>query len=457
MNFTGLFFLLLMQFVAGRGILQLFRLKLSAVAMVCFALMCGGCVVSFAPFIVQALGLPLIDLHMYYCITGLTALCAIPLALLRKTLKAPRFVWPKLYEAPFLVVFATLAVVSVWRCFYLPMTPRDMLTGTELIAEFAVREGTLVSSIYNGIDLRMAPAHNIFKSPFMTGMQVVYKLLVQPFGQVWLSVYAVCFSVWLYSVIRERVHPVIAGALMLLLLCAPDLFSYSYIVMYDYMSMVFFVSAFYFLTRYLDSGRLNELAWVSLLFGIAMYMRSETIIFQELFLPALLYRFVKDKVDALQIILRIGVYMVGCLAFQYLSGALMRAFIPVTLSLRGMVNTNPAELGIVFTKAADIAQQLIFWKKGVWIFGYLYYAFLGVLAIDIVWPRSFSKEARMSLLGIAVVYAGLAFMCYFFPFIVIQNTIKRGLFRMFPILVLYMASSGAVQRLSGLLKKWEGA
>ncbi len=454
MNFTGLIFLLLMQFVAGRGILQLFRLQLSAMAMGCFALMCGGCVVSFAPFIVQALGLALVAPHIYYCIAALTALCAAPLIAQRKTLTAPRFVWPKLYEAPFLAVFAILAAISVWRCFYLPMTPRDMLTGTELIAEFAVREGTLVNSVFNGLDLRMAPAHNIFKSPFMTGMQIVYKLLVQPFGQVWLSMYAVCFCAWFYSVLRLLVHPVIAGALMLLLLCAPDLFSYSYIVMYDYMSMVFFVSAFYFLSQYLESNKINELAWVSLLFGIAMYLRSETIIFQALLIPTLLYQWIKTKTSPLHIALRTGIYLAGSVAFHYTGSALMSAFIPVPLSLRGMVNTNPAEIGIVFTKAAEIAQQLIFWKKGVWIYGYLVYAFLGTLAIDIIWPRTFSKNARTALLGVAVVYAGLAFMCYFFPFIVIQNTIKRGLFRMFPLLVLYMASSGAVQRLSATLTKW---
>ncbi len=456
MNFTGLLFLLLTQYLSGRGFVKLFRLQLSFIALTCLSMICGVMLVSFVPCVQQLLHIPLTEQNTYIDISVMTVLFSIPLVMKIKQTKMPGFSLPKLYEIPFILVFLFLAITSVWRCFYFPPTPRDVLTGTELIAEYAVKENTMLNSVFS-IDLRLnSAANNIFKSPFITGLQIVYKQLVQPFGELWLSVIFLSFTTWFYSLIRERIHPFLASVLMLIFFCIPDLFAYTYIILYDYSNMVFFFAGYYFLIEYLENQRVNYLIWVSVLFGFATYVRSETLVMIGLIALLLAYQLFRKGVPFKEIATRGIIFMSGPLVANFvISSIFIRNFIPIPFSLGQLINPNWMDFSFFFLKLDELTNGLIFSPKGTQVYAHFFYFFLGVLVIDVIWPRRFNPEAKMSLWLVVIIYFSLTFLSYIIPSHTVVNSAKRGLFKILPVMVFYMANSGILQRISEFLKRKE--
>jgi hypothetical protein len=457
MNFSGLIFLLFAQFFAGRGVVRLFGVSLKPAVLFSFSMICGVFVVSLVPCVLQLLHIPLTASNLYYAITVGSLLLSIPLLLNIKNTKFPSVVLPKLYEIPFLLVFLGLAITSVWRCFYFPPTPRDVLTGTELIAEFAAREQTMINSVFK-IDLRLnSSANNIYKSPFITALQVVYKLLVHPFGQLWLSILFLSFTVWFYSLLRDILHPLLAGMLMLIYFAIPDLFAYTYVLLYDYANMVFFVGGYYFLTQYLNQNNIRMLLWSSFLFGASVYIRSETLVMVVMIAPLLALYLFKQRIKVTQIALHTILFVSFSLLFNFLLSFFIRKFIPVPFNLSELISHDIFNVSLFFEKFTKIATDTIFSDKGRDVYAHFFYFFVFILIVDIIWPRKYSKDARYALVGIGVVYLGLALLSFLVPSHTIFNSAKRGLFRLIPLIVLYMAHSGILQVISDYLKKKETA
>ena len=108
-----------------------------------------------------------------------------------------------------------------------------------------------------------------------------------------------------------------------------------------------------------------------------------------------------------------------------------------------------------FNRIKEVQTELIFSERAMRVYGYYVIIFYVVLLTDIAWQRKFNREAVIALYGIAVVLIGLPFISYLFPLADLHNTTKRGLFKMFPLILLYMANSSTMQTLSGLVTKWE--
>ena len=457
MNFSGLIFLLLAQFFAGRGVIRLFGVHLKPIALACYSMIVGVFVVSLVPCVLQLLHIPLTANNLYYAILVSSLLLSVPLLLNIKKTKLLSVSFPKLYELPFLLVFLALAVISVWRCFYFPPTPRDVLTGTELIAEFAAREKTMINSVFK-IDLRLnSSANNIFKSPFITSLQIVYKLLVHPFGQVWLSVLFLSFTVWFYTLLRQIVHPLLAGMLMLIYFAIPDLYAYTYVLLYDYANMVFFVGGYYFLTQFLAEKNRRLLLWASFLFGASVYIRSETLVMIAMVAPLLAIYLFRQQVKLLQIVIQTGLFVSFSLLFNFLLNFFISKFIPVRFNLGELISHDFFNFSLLLEKFTKIATDTIFSNKGRDVYAHFFSFFVFIFVADVIWPRKFSKDARFALLGIAVVYLGLVLLSFLIPSHTIFNSAKRGLFRLIPLIVLYIAHSGIVQKISGFLNSKETA
>jgi len=455
MNFLGLLFLLFAQFFAGRGVVRLFGVSLKPAALFSFSIICGVFVVSLVPCVLQLLHVPLVASNLYFAISLVTLLLSIPLLINIKKTKLPTIVLPKLYEIPFILVFMGLAIISVWRCFYFPPTPRDVLTGTELIAEFAAREKTMINSVFN-IDLRLnSSANNIFKSPFITALQLVYKLLVHSFGQLWLSILFLSFTVWFYSLLRDIVHPLLAGMLMLIYFAIPDLYAYSYVLLYDYANMVFFVGGYYFLTQYLSNSNVRMLLWSSFLFGASVYIRSETLVMVVMIAPLIALYLFMQRTKLAQIALHTILFVSFSLLFNFILSFFIRKFIPVPFNLSELISHDIFNVSLFFEKFTKIATDTIFSDKGRDVYAHFFYFFVFVFIADVIWPRKYSKDARYALVGIGVVYLGLALLSFLVPSHTVFNSAKRGLFRLIPLIVLYMAHSGILQIISDYLKKKE--
>jgi hypothetical protein len=455
MNFVGLVFLLLAHYTTGRGILKLFRLRDTALGVFCLSMMVSVPVLSFVPCIVQLAGLPINTVSISIGICVVTVLAAIPLLIKSRRPKWPRIQLPEIYELPFILVFLAHIFISVWRCFYLPPTARDVLTGPEVLAEFAVREGTMLSSVFT-VDLQTS--NNYFKSPYLTSLQIIYKLLVQPFGQVWLSILAISFMVWLYMLVRKRLHPLIAAFVFLVFLITPEFFAYTYLILYDFSNTVFFFCGFYFLSRYFETKANPDFAFAVFCFGIATYIRTETLILVGFAVPLLVMYFYRHKFPLKQAAWRIGLFMlVPALFYVVCIHVFVRNFVIIPFDASRDINPVLSDLSPFVTRMKDMASELIFSKKGVVLYGYMLFLFWFILLLDVLFIRRFKPEALVMLYGVLLVYVGLAFIGYLLPLADLNNTTKRGLFKLLPLALLYLANSGVLLWLSGKIRSWENS
>jgi len=453
MNLLGLLFVLTAHYFSGRGILRLFRVTLPRLQIFCASMIIGVAVLSFVPCFVQLMNIAITVTSVSIGIGVVTWLLIIPLVINFKKPVFQKIVLPARYEWPFIIILIFLMAVSVWRCFYYPPLSRDMLTGPELIAEYTVRESTLVNSVFS-IDL--TTTNNYFKSPFITGLQIIYKLLVCPFGQLWLSVIFVSFTTWLYALMRRAIHPLLGGLLLLFFISIPDLYAYTYIILYDYSNTVFFFCGFYFLYRDSESQLTADILLATFLFGLATYIRTETLVLVVMTAPLLFTILYRLKVPAKKATLYAAAFLgIPALFYVVCIHVFVRNFIPIPFDLGSQVNPQLSHVSVFFARLWDMNRYLIFSRWGISEYGYFIFLFCYLLLLDVCCIRRFNRASLIALYGIAVVYFGIAFLGYLLPLYDLDNTTKRGLFKLLPLMFLYMCNSGVLLRLSAALEKWE--
>ena len=359
------------------------------------------------------------------------------------------------YELPYLLILGFLVVVSVWRCYYLPPTSRDALSGPEAIAEFAVREHTMINSFFS-IDLWTT--NNQFKSPFLISLQIIYKMAGFPFGQVWLSIIFVSFTVLLYQVLKERVHPVIAGVLLLILMMVPELYAYTFMILYDYSNMVYLFLGLYFLFEYFKDRLPANFYFAALLIGIATYIRSETLLLAALFIPPILLAAFREKFSYGRMALMAGLFMLPSLIGYYLPTQLyIKHYLPVRYDIGSLVNPHLSDLHPLFARYGDIVTHLMTGTFAIHLWGYIMYVFFFLLLAEALMMRGFNKDARNWLYAILAIYGGLGILGWLLPLIDLNDTTKRALFKILPLMLMYMASNEWLLRVSAWIRRWEHA
>lgn len=453
MNFIGLFFLLIAHYFCGKSLIRLFRINIDPLTTFCLSMITGVALISFVPCIMQLLQIPFSVSSVCISVALFTVVMSVPLFIQMKKPQFHKFSAPPVYEWPFLITVALLVLISVWKCYFFPPTPRDLITGPELLAEYAVREHTMISSVFS-IDL--STTNNIFKSPYITGLQILYKILVAPFGQVWLSVISVPFIVWLYSICRRSLHPLIAGFLMIFFISVPELYAYSYLVLYDYSNMVFFFAGSYFLIQHLRNDSKNDLLLAAFMFGIATYVRVETIVLVGLIIPLLLFHLRRSSESFGKKMMRAGLFMAVPFLFYFVCVHVFIAnFIPIPFNTGNQLNQNLSDFSVFFNKFAEMNRDLIFSSFGIFCYGYLIYFFIAIFFADMYVVKGIKNEEKAILYLILVVYIGLPFIAYLSPLVDIHTTMKRGLFKIFPLILLYLCSSEMMIRFTNYLNNLE--
>ena len=171
------------QLLAGFGLLDMFRIRLKPGMMIPLSLICGIAIFSFIPFVLQLFFIPLTASSVFISILIVCLALNMDLKNRWQSLKN-LFIHMKfrvkLYEHPAFIVMGFIVLISVWRCYYLPPTPRDLTSGAEVIASYTVKEKTMINSVFS-VDL--STTNNQYKPPFITSLQVIYKYAGLPFGQ----------------------------------------------------------------------------------------------------------------------------------------------------------------------------------------------------------------------------------------------------------------------------------
>jgi hypothetical protein len=452
--------------LSGYGLLQFFGLHLKTTYTITLSLLLGVALASFLPFLLQLCFIPLTGLTVFGSLTLAAVLLNIPTAhvirkkgftAFRKELFPGRF-QPSPYEMPFWIIIGFLVFLSVWRCYYLPPTSRDALSGPEAIAEFAFREHTMINSFFK-IDLWST--NNQFKSPYLISLQLTFKLAGFPFGQIWLSIVFVSFTIFLYNALKETLHPILVGILLLVFFLTPELYAYTFMVLYDYSNMVYLFLGLWFLFKYFDApppAPKNFFYLGGLLIGIATYIRSETLALALLFMPPILLMQWRTKTPLKKIVTAdILFFLPALLGYILPNEVYNKHYLPVHLEVGGLINHHLTNLTPLLQRYSDIVTRLLTGTFAIRLWGYIFYLTAVLFVGEVIFIRRFNRNARNWLYAFAALYLGIGGLGWLLPLFDLNDTTKRALFKILPVALLYLANNELLIRLSQLITRWENA
>jgi hypothetical protein len=432
MNIAGLLFLIITQFLIGRGILYLLNIKERLLSIVALSSILGVATISFLPMLLEMchISLTMTNVSISIIVTTLLTNIFIIRRYSINSLKGIRFKIPDLTELFFIAMFIALMIPSIWRCFYYPPFARDV---------FSVN---LLDSL-----------PNLIKPPFITDLQIIYKLLVHPFGQVWLTIIVISFLVWFYNRLREKLHVYTAGVCMMLFLCIPELYGYTYTLLWDYSNMIFFTTGFYYLYKYIEGKEYNYFLFACLLLGFATFIRLDSLIFIGLCVPLLLFFQIKDRVPMAKIAYSAIVMVAIPYAVYFICmKVFVKHYLPVHPDIEDGFNFQ--SVSQYMNWFSEMNNKLIFAGDNIDLYGYYIYIFLLIVALDAIVFKHFNREAIWMLAGVLIIYFTMPSLGYFTKWYN-HTTAKRGLFKMFALMALYFTSSATMKWLSTSLIGFE--
>ena len=446
----------LVQFATGFGLLSLFKIQLKPAMHLTLSVLMGIGVFSVVPFLLQLFFVPLTGLNVFLSLALSCLLLNVRpktrLRQLKRVLQQTKFSI-RLYEIPFLLVMTFIILISVWRCFYLPPTSRDLTSGAEVIAEYTVREKTMINSVFT---LHLETLNNHFKSPFIVSLQVIYKYAGLPFGQVWLSSIFICFIIFLYHALGLTLHRMLAGLLIVCFLANPEMYAYTFLVLYDYSNAVFFFLSAYFLIEFLRSGHRHHIVFAGLLMAVATYIRSETLVLAMLLSLAIVWHYIKTKGRMVKMMVAGAWFLLpAALAYLVMANIYINHYLPIHYDVGNLLNTDLLNLRPLWDRFIDINLVYLFSLNGAKYYGYLFFIFFIVLVADMFYSKKQNAAADRWLYAVVVVYAGMPLLGFLLPLLDLDNSTKRGLFKMFPLLLLFMSNSTLLKDVSEKIRNWE--
>ena len=452
MNLLIILILSIGQFLIGLAIVAWFNLRLTPRLMLPIAILVGLAVFSVVPWFLQLLYIPITSYNVFAGI-GVILLLLILLDKRFYTTVKDFFknfsIRIKLYELPFLIAIGLIIFVSVWRCFYFPPVPRDLTSGAELIAEYAIREHTMINSAFS-VDL--STTNNQYKPPFITCLQIIYKYAGFPFGQIWLSTIFLCFVLFLYEVITRTLHRLLSGILMIIFLAVPEMYSYTFMALFDYPNAVYFTLGAFFLYEYLEKKETRYLWFAGLMMGIATYIRSETIVLISFFVPMLFFHQWKQGgvKKIMKAIVNCVALLLPAVLFYLLSITIyIGQYLPTGYDIGGQINQNLGDLSPFVHRFRDINTRLLTGANSITMYGTLLIVFAIFFLLEtILYKCKFTRQGYFWLYAILVVYLGYPILGYLLPLLDLDNSTKRGLFKLFPFLLLYLANNQVLLKIT---------
>ena len=214
-----LILIVLCQFLIGFGFLRKFKFLPGTLQTLSLSMLFGLALSTVILFVMEILFIPISLL--FYIILNFAVIIALHFRLKEsladlKALWTVRTIRPKIYHLVILGAVLYLAFISIWRCYYTPITPRDTVIGMDLVAKYAVEEQRIASSVFSQDFLRGKLSNQPFYAPFTAFMQIIYRMSGLAFGKIWLSIVFVCLLLFLYARLRETLHPLLAGLFLLI-------------------------------------------------------------------------------------------------------------------------------------------------------------------------------------------------------------------------------------------------
>lgn len=454
MNSLYLILLTCSQILMGYGAVAMHASRLNKLQVLSISLITGMGIMSLVPAILQLSYIPLTVVNIFSSIAALTIVFSLMAFKRLKQVDFRELIKCKihLYDWPWLILIGVMVFIAVCNSVLFPPTPRDILSGPEPIAHFALTEHTFINSVY---DQDMPMNNGPFKSLYIPSLQLIYKLIGFTMGKIWMVTLGISFLVFLYSTIRENyIHPVLAGAGMALFVFTPELYAYTYLVLYDYSNMLFLFLSLYFLKDYVIEGVSKPMMLSAIFMALATYIRPETLILVVIIAIYTLLVTIVKKRYAIKHLLPVIVFgTASALVYFFTSYLYLNYYLPVHYDIETVMNNNPADLSPLVDRLKEITFTLVYSQWGLLRYGYIFAIATSLFILDLAIYRRLSQEAAFWAMLFLLVYLGIAVIGYLLPLADLMNTTKRALFKLVPIALMYIANSNSVRQLSAKLYK----
>jgi hypothetical protein len=443
--------MLMMQWGIGLGTIGAIGYRVERSTLLPLSLLLGMFLHTVAMFLAQLAGVPLSMQTMLVSGTIVLVLPVVRWKTLRNTLEGlfalPR-IRPTLYDVVIFGFVGYIGYMVVWASWYWPVTPFDAMAGIDLVARYAAKDGMIANQVFTDPSLQGQLSNQPFYAPFAMLMQVMMKLIGYPYTQIWVSIVAICFWWFVWSVLRRLVHPLFAGLLLVLFVLTPEMLGYSYILQTDFANAAFFTIGCVMLARSIDEEQLGGVVVSALAFAGACWSRTETPLLVVLVGAVALPKMLRVFGPAKGLIGAVSVLAMSTFTFGLWNVVFFNSYLPVRPSTSEQIRGFDFER---FTEVVASSWSSVIASTELW--GWIVWLFLGVLVIDIIINRRISQPIILGCIVAAVL--GLFMVGTIFSAAIVEQTLRRGMFKVIPLMVIAIAGSGIVSSASSALFSWE--
>lgn len=447
----GLPFVLLLQTVLGGSLLGALGMRSTRTITLVLALFAGMFLHTVLFFACDLVGIPLTATSMFFSLI-VGVLATLPLWKTTRTfmqhLQAPSKSNLRLYDIPVLGLSGYVFYMILWASWYWPVTPFDAMAGIDLVAKSVVTDHTIVNRVFTDSSLQGQLSNQPFYAPFAMLMQAIMKLIGFTHNQVWIGIVSVAFSIFLWAALRQLVHPFIAAVLYLMFLLTPEMFGYSYLLQTDYVNAVFMVAGVYLMWQGAEHNQPGLVLSSTVFFAAACWSRTESPL---LIMIGLLLAFpLLQRSFGISSSLRMlgAITLSSGVAFALWHVLFMNAYLPVRPSTADQIAGFDVArmIDVITTTWTSVIARIDYWGIVVWLF-------IGVTAASALVFRRISSG--LLLVWIAALLIGLWLAGTLFTAAIVEQTLRRGMFKLIPLLVLAIAASELVTSASNRLSMWE--
>lgn len=358
----------------------------------------------------------------------------------------------RMYDLVALGYAVSIGYYVVWASWFWPVTPFDAMAGIDLVAREAVNQGTINNIVFTDPSLAGFLSNQPFYAPFAMLMQVMYRLLGFAYGQVWLGITAVVASWLFFSALRQYVHPFIADVLWLLLILTPELLGYTYLLQTDYINAVYFATGVILLVMpdKQNGTETNGKAWwlSAIMFAGACWSRTETVILVGLGLVACLIIWKAQALKKEKLYFIIATASTSCLVFWLWNGLYIQSVLPVHPDTASQLMSFDGSRFVDVTKSTFVN---VVADTGLWGIAFLLFAV--AMISNIIIKKSVGNSMLLAWIGST--FLGLLVVGTIFSAAIVEQTLRRGMFKLIPMMFLYVAALPIVQEWGNKLQNWE--
>jgi len=190
--------------------------------------------------------------------------------------------------------------------------------------------------------------------------------------------------------------------------------------------------------------------------GVAAYIRSETLVLALLFMPALGVMQWREKHSFGAMIRSTVLFILPAVLGYFLTVQLYNNhYLPAHYDVSTLVNPHLSEPGPLFRRYEDMVTELMASEYGTHLWGYCMFVWAALFLAELVVFRRLTRAGRNWLYAIAIVFLGLGLLGFLLPLFSLFETTKRGLMKMVPLMIGYMANNQLLILLSARIRRWE--